>query len=306
MKNKQLLIYDYDSYSEETKTKLQEINNEITEVLYEHYDHEKGYYILYEIKSELEEMGVYSDIYHKLNNTKVILDSRKMNSLNNACCRRIYDVYITCMRQKDYRNAMRMIRCYEEVGKENQSLIDLCYAELYIKISNFAKAKAYLRRCQETNRENPKYYILWAEICFKEKNYEYVTRLIPYIEKYDMRTSLSVYQLIIESYYLLGDEENMNRFYAILQKMFSRKEDFENFAAKAIAIATSNQTCEYPTKRNYIDSFFIALDEGDWDYASYCLTKLDEKLGEEPGKYNEKWKQLLKTRMKEKGVQNED
>lgn len=303
---KELLIYDLESYSEDVKKRLQEMDETILEILYKNHDYENGFCVLSSVKDELEKMGIYSDIYHKLYNTKIILDSRKMDMASNASCRRIYDVYLTCLKQKDYRNAMRMIRCYAERGKENQSLIDLCYAELYIKLSDFAKAKTYLKRCQKEHQENPKYYILWAQLYFKEKEYESVLRLIPIIEKYDQRSSLAVYELLAEACYLAGDEENKSRFDAILQKMFTQTKDFEKFAAKMPKVAISNHLTEYPTNRNYINSFYIALDEEDWTYASYCLEKLEEKLGEEPGKYNETWKQLLKTRMREKGVQNED
>ena len=252
-------------------------------------------------------MGAFSDIYYKIYSTKVILDSRQMIGPVNARCRRIYDVYLTCIKQKDFRNAMKMLHYYEEYGKENQALIDLCYAELYIKLSQFKKAEVYLRRCERNHSENPRYYILCAELYYKKKEYAKAVRLTPWIEKYDGHMTTSIYQLLAESDYLVGDEDEMRRMCRILETMVGGKERYEKNFPEIQRVALKNQITEYPTNRNYLVSFQIALDEEDWDNAIFYLNILEGRQKNELDAQNgEKLKRHLKIKMKEKGVQSED
>ncbi len=306
MRHKGLKIYKKEELEEDTKREISKLNKLIDHVIYETKDYASMIAILEEKAKEFDERGIYTDIYYKIYNLKNRESDQNMPTSILKMIRNIYDVYSECINQKDYRNAAKMLRYYQQYSLNNHDRIDLQRAKLYTKLSDFENAEKYLEQCRETQEQNPNYVLVQIELFFKKRQYRKVISMLPKLDRYDGRNTYQAYITIAKACLLEKRDEQAEQVFSIIQGIIEDPEFCNRLISKIKQNINQEYSKVFPTQRNIAASFYIAYDENNLEQAEKHLNKLlakeakDEYLDSDQDKIKKLGE--LRTRIEKRNV----
>lgn len=292
MAKRTLIIYDYDSYDIEIRHEMFKINKYLKELLYvkKHYYNSMRFMRL--VAEKYNELGIKSDIYYKISNTQNIIDNKNLSTSREIFNCQTFDIYMQCMNRRDYRNAMKMLKLYQDNSLNNSDFIKIHSALVHTKIAQFDEAQSLLDEASISQQENPLYYTVLLEILYKRKEYEKVVELFPLVEKYDGYTNYKLYVTFGKAYLQLGKEQEANQMFDIVRKIV-KDDTFANKVLRQIKkVAQEDFTREYPSRRDLYISYQIALDDKNYALAMRYLEKVIEQPTD--GKYINQNRKKLK------------
>lgn len=281
MSRRGLLIYKHQDYDEATKIEIKKINDYIVDLMENKRHYRNVLRFLKVVASKFEELGIKSDIYYKITSVKNCISTSAVDQVIEFSGQRIFDVYLECTRQKDYRNAVKMLDYYKSANPFNQKFADLHMAYSYIKISSFDEARRILKEIHDDCFENPDYYVALAELEYKTKNYDKVVEILPLLEKYDGYTRFDSYILTGKAYYLLGQMDEANKLFEIAKNIIQDDDFYNRISKKFILDANEEKNSIHPTKGELSVQYQIANDRNDYQKAIDCLTALQDKTTDE-------------------------
>lgn len=277
MAKKTLIVYDYDSYDIETKQEMVKINRYLIDLLYNKKHYHNSMRFMRVIAAKYDELGIRSDIYYKISNTQNIIDNKNLSYTREIINRQTFDIYWECMNQRDYRNAMKMLKLYQVNSLSNPDFIKVHFALIHTKISQFDEAQTLLDETSISQQDNPLYYATLLELLYKRKEYTKVVELFPKIEKYDGYINYRLYVIIGKAYLQLGQENEANHMFNIVSKIV-KNDDFANNVLKQIKEEAQYDYLRiYPTRRDNYISYQIAFDSKNYEQAANYLEKVIEQ-----------------------------
>ena len=274
MKIQRLKVYQKDALDKDTIEEIKDLDKYLCQTIYETGDYDVAIHFLEEKAKSFINRGVYTDIYYKIFNLKNRALDFGLNPITLQKIRNIYDVYSECIYQKDYRNAVRMLRFYQSYCPNHQDLINLQWANLYTRLSDFEKAEEYLDRCKESQEENPNYILTVINLLFKKKEYQEVIAMVPLLDRYDGRTNYKPYMSVAKAYLLLDKNDQAEVIFSIVMEMILRPEFSNQIIERAYQGLRSDYNRIFPTKSNLSVLFDIAYDEGNVEDAERYLKGL--------------------------------
>lgn len=277
MAKRTLIIFDYHSFDRETQLELNKINQYLTELLYTKRHYHNGMRFMKVIAQKFDELGIRSDIYYKMSSIQNIIDTKDLSIAKTNFNRHTFDIYLECMNQRDYRNAIKMLKMYQRSNVNNVDFIKLHLASVYTKISQFDQAQILLDEVNLSQQQNPLYYTTLLELFYKRKEYEKVVELFPLIEKYEGYTNYKVYVMLGKSYLHLGKESEAMQIFDIVAKIVKNDNFYERLLDGIKTEIEAEYLKEYPSRRDNYISYQIALDEKDYALAATYLEKVIEQ-----------------------------
>lgn len=273
MKNKDLKIFNRDILSYQERLELRKMNDYYENLISKEQFHNALHFML-GVRNVFEEREIISDIYHRISSIRTILNDSKLSREFAAASKRIYNVYLDCINNRDYRNAIRMLEYYKMTTGNSDNYINLQFAYVYSKISQTDKAIEILDSLTIGFNEEPIYYITLMEIAYRKKKYLDMFRLEKHLIKYDGCITYDTYLKLAEAYYKLGRYNDSKRIYDLVSKMCGNNPGINKTIERSKSKLDEDIT--YPTKMDLFISYQIELDKKNYDGAITFYKQLME------------------------------
>lgn len=273
-----LKIFEADKLDENIRLEVDKVEKYLQGVLSNKTNYDVALNFLTIIAERFQELGIYSDIYYKIQYFKHKLIDETLSKDVSLACSDLNDIYLECIRKRDIYNAYRMLHYYKEKNPNDVSFYELCLAQLYVKLSQFELAESLFENCKKEQFENPSYIQNLVELEYKKKNYKKVVELLPILDKYVGRASFDSYFYVARAYHYLGLFDKEKEIYSIISSIIGNPVRFEKMLLSNIKQTEIDDTIERPTRRELYSFYKISHFDGNYQVAEKCLKKIKSRF----------------------------